>query len=134
MIRELEPGLLVSGQVAASEISSLAAMGVTILVNNRPDGEDHGQPRSTEIELAALGESLAYRFVPIGRGIGPSEVEAMRASLRQARGGKLLAFCRSGTRSALALALALRAEGRPQGDVRSLLLSAGFEPDPIAHL
>ena len=73
-----------------------------MLVNNRPDGEEPGQPLAREIEAAAAEAGIAYRFVPIIRGIGPADVEAMQKALREAGDGKLLAFCRSGTRSALA--------------------------------
>ncbi|MEA3067770.1 MAG: hypothetical protein QOK41_1177, partial [Sphingomonadales bacterium] len=48
--------------------------------------------------------------------------------------GKLLAFCRSGTRSALAVAIALREEGASSDEVQRRLTEAGFDPGPIAHL
>ena len=83
-----------------------------MLVNNRPDGEEPDQPLAGEIEAAAAQAGIAYRFVPIMRGIGPADVEAMQEAMREAGDGKLLAFCRSGTRSALACALAQREAGR----------------------
>ena len=58
---------------------------MTILVNNRPDGEEPGQPLASDIEEAAAQAGIAYRFVPIIRGIGPADVEAMQKAL--ARGG-----------------------------------------------
>jgi len=58
----------------------------------------------------------------------------MQQAMRQAQGGKLLAFCRSGTRSALALALARREEGASAEEVQQSLLGAGIDPSPIAHL
>jgi uncharacterized protein (TIGR01244 family) len=129
-IRELDERTLVSGQVAPHEVAGLAGQGITVLVNNRPDAEEEGQPFASEIEEAAAQAGIAYRFIPIFRGIGPADVEAMQA----AEGGKLLAFCRSGTRSALAVALAKREEGASAEDVSSCLVSAGFDPGPIAHL
>lgn len=111
MIKELDPSVMVSGQVAPNEVAGLAQQGVTVLVNNRPDGEEEGQPLAVEIEQAATQAGIFYHFVPIIRGIGPADVEVMQQALRQAKGGKLLAFCRSGTRSALAVSLAKREEG-----------------------
>jgi uncharacterized protein (TIGR01244 family) len=102
MIRQLGDQVMVSGQVAPHEVAGLAEQGVTVLVNNRPDGEEPGQPFASEIEDAAAAAGIAYHFVPIIRGIGPADVECMQQAMRQAQGGKLLAFCRSGTRSALA--------------------------------
>jgi len=58
----------------------------------------------------------------------------MQKGLREAADGKLLAFCRSGTRSALALALAKRDEGASADEVIQQLNQAGIDHGPIAHL
>ncbi len=134
MIRQLDDKVMVSGQLAPQEVAGLAEQGVTILVNNRPDHEEPDQPLASDIEEAAGVAGIAYRFVPIIRGIGPADVECMQQALREAEGGKLLAFCRSGRRSALALALAKREEGAPADDVVKQLNDAGFDHSPIAHL
>jgi uncharacterized protein (TIGR01244 family) len=134
MIRQLDDKVMVSGQVAPHEVAGLAEQGVTVLVNNRPDGEEPGQPLAGDVEDAAAAAGISYRFVPILRGIGPADVESMREALREAEGGKLLAFCRSGTRSALAVALAKREGGASADEVRRALTDAGFDPSPIAHL
>jgi len=134
MIRQLDATALVSGQIAPHDVAGLAGSGVTLLVNNRPDGEEPGQPLAGDIEAAAAEAGIAYRFVPIIRGIGPADIEAMQQALRDTGDGKLLAFCRSGTRSALTLALARREEGASAQDVHRCLTDAGFDPGPIAHL
>jgi len=134
MIRQLDDRVMVSGQVAPHEVAGLAEQGFTVLVNNRPDGEEASQPLAGEIEDAAVAAGISYRFVPILRGIGPADVEEMQKALREAEGGKLLAFCRSGTRSALALALAKREEGTSAEEVVRQLNEAGFDHGPIAHL
>jgi uncharacterized protein (TIGR01244 family) len=130
MIRQLDDRTLVSGQIAPNEVAGLAEQGITVLVNNRPDGEEPGQPFAGDIEEAAAAAGIAYRFVPIIRGIGPADIEAMR----EAGDGKLLAFCRSGSRSALTLALALRQEGVAREDIERKVTDAGFDIGPIAHL
>ncbi len=134
MIRQLDERTLVSGQIAPHEVAGLAEQGVTMLVNNRPDGEETGQPLAGEIEQAAAAAGICYRFVPIIRGIGPADVEEMQKALRERGEGKLLAFCRSGTRSALACALANREEGASAEQVVQSLNQAGFDHGPIAHL
>jgi uncharacterized protein (TIGR01244 family) len=134
MIRQLDDKVMVSGQLAPHEVAGLAEQGVTVLVNNRPDGEEPGQPLAGDIEEAAGAAGISYHFVPIIRGIGPADVEEMQKALRDAKGGKLLAFCRSGTRSALAVSLAKREEGASAEDVQQSLVQAGFDPGPIAHL
>jgi uncharacterized protein (TIGR01244 family) len=134
MIRQLDDRTLVSGQIAPHEVAGLAQQGVTLIVNNRPDGEEEGQPFASEIEEAAAQAGIAYRFIPILRGIGPADVEEMQKALRDSEGGKLLAFCRSGTRSAFACALAHREEGASADEIQQRLTNAGFDPAPIAHL
>jgi len=134
MIRQLDDKVMVSGQVAPHEVAGLAEQGVTMLVNNRPDGEEAGQPLAGDIEDAAAAAGIEYRFVPIIRGIGPADIEEMQKALRATEQGKLLAFCRSGTRSALAVALAKREEGASLDEVVQQLNQAGFDHGPIAHL
>jgi uncharacterized protein (TIGR01244 family) len=134
MIRALDDRTLVSEQIAPHQVQQLADQGVTVLVNNRPDGEEEGQPLASEIEAAASEAGIAYRFVPIMRGIGPADVEAMQEAIRETGDGKLLAFCRSGTRSALSCALAHRAEGAPREEIEQRLSDAGFDSGPISHL
>ena len=134
MIRQLGDRSFVSGQIAPEEVARLTDHGVTMLVNNRPDGEEPGQPRAAEIEAAAAAAGIAYRFVPIIRGIGPADVEEMQKALRDASDGKLLAFCRSGTRSAFAVSLAHREDGASREEIEARLTEAGFDPGPISHL
>jgi uncharacterized protein (TIGR01244 family) len=134
MIRQLDDRTLVSGQIAPDEVAGLAEQGVTVLINNRPDGEEPGQPLSADIEAAAASAGIIYHFLPIIRGIGPADVDEMQKALREAEGGKLLAFCRSGRRSAFVCALAHREEGAPREEIEQRLSNAGFDPGMIAHL
>lgn len=132
--RRLDHQLLVCGQIAVEDVAGLRAQGVAMLVNNRPDGEEPGQPAAGDIEAAATRAGIAYRYVPIIRGIGPGDVEAMRSALDEAGEGKVLAFCRSGNRSALVAALARREQGIARAEVEQRLIDAGVDPMPIAHL
>ena len=134
MIRQLDDRTLVSGQIAPHEVAGLAEQGVTVIVNNRPDGEEPGQPLAADIEAAAASAGIPYHFVPIIRGIGPADVDEMQKALREAADGKLLAFCRSGKRSALVCALVHREEGSSREDVEQKLANAGFDSGPISHL
>jgi uncharacterized protein (TIGR01244 family) len=134
VIRQLDDRALVSGQIRPEEVTEFAARGVTMLVNNRPDGEEPGQPLAGDIEQAAAQAGIAYRFIPIIRGIGPADVDAMLEAMRQAGEGPMLAFCRTGNRSALTWALAVREEGAAAAEVEEKLSAAGFDPGPIAHL
>jgi uncharacterized protein (TIGR01244 family) len=134
MIRRLDDRTLVSGQIAPEAVAGLAGQGITMLVNNRPDGEEAGQPMAADLEAAAEQAGIAYRHVPIIRGIGPADVEAMQEAIGAAGDGQVLAFCRSGMRSALASALAQRGQGVSREEVEQRLAAAGFDSGPISHL
>jgi uncharacterized protein (TIGR01244 family) len=134
MPRQLDENVLVSGQIQPDEIAALAGEGITMIINNRPDGEEAGQPLGAEIEEAASAVGIAYRAIPIIRGIGPADAEAMNEAIASTASGKVLAFCRSGTRSSLAWALAMNDKGMPREEIERRLTSAGVDPTPIAHL
>ena len=133
-MRQLDEKTLVDGQIGPDDVQSLKAMGVTLIVNNRPDGEDAGQPSSDEIEAAAKAAGIEYRHVPIARGLGPSDIEAMREAMHSASDGKLFAFCRSGNRSTLAWAVAKSEDGVPREELNRMANEAGFDLGPVAHL
>ncbi|MBA3729425.1 MAG: TIGR01244 family phosphatase [Sphingomonas sp.] len=134
MAHELDRQTRVGGQIAPSDLAELKSQGVTMIVNNRPDGEDAGQPTSAEIEAAANDAGIDYRHVPIARGLGPSDVEAMRSAMHAAGEGKLFAFCRTGNRSALAWAVAKSEDGTRRDELERCVAEAGFDLGPVAHL
>ena len=134
MAKRLNERTLVDGQIQPQDITSLKEQGVTMVINNRPDGEDSGQPTSDEIAAAAEAAGLAYRHVPIARGLGPSHVDAMREAMHAAGEGKIFAFCRTGNRSTLAWALACSEDGVPRSELEECASGAGYNLDPIAHL
>ena len=134
MQRQLDEKTLVDGQIGPDDVATLKAMGVTLIVNNRPDGEDANQPTSDEIEAAAKEHGLDYRHVPIARGLGPSDIEAMREAMHSVGEGKLFAFCRSGNRSTLAWAVAKSEDGVSREELNRRANEAGFDLGPVAHL
>ena len=134
MLRELDEKTLISGQIDPADVAGLKQAGVTMIVNNRPDGEDAGQPLAAEIESAAGAAGIGYRHIPIARGLGPSDVENMREALAEVGDGKMLAFCRSGNRSALVWAVARSEEGVPRQQLEESAAAAGINLGPVAHL
>jgi len=134
MLRQLDDTTLVGGQITPDDVAELRGQGVTMIVNNRPDGEEPGQPHSAEIKEAAEHLGIEYRFNPIIRGIGPADVEAMRDAMRDCGDGKMLAFCRSGTRSTLTWALARAEDGVPREELERRAAEAGVDLAPVAHL
>jgi len=132
-MHQLDDRTLVSGQIAPDQVAALKQQGVTMIVNNRPDDEEPGQPQGMDIKAAAEAEGIEYRHIPIARGIGPSDVEAMSEAIG-ASSGKMLAFCRSGARSTYAWAVAQVTEGRPRDEIERAAAGAGYDLTPVAHL
>ena len=130
-MRKLDSKTIVAGQIDPQEIPALAATGVTMIVNNRPDGEEPGQPSGAEIEAAAREAGIAYRHVPMGSaGLSQSLIGDMAEAI-EATDGKLLAFCRSGTRSTYLWALAEAQRGRPAEELVREAGAAGYDLRPI---
>ncbi len=134
MFKPLDDTTLIAGQISANDLSEARRLGVTVVVNNRPDDEESGQPTGAEIEAACAALGIAYVHIPIARGIGPADVQAMQGALDAAGDGKLLAYCRSGTRSTLAWALARRGQGAAIEDLTEAAERTGHTLAPIAHL
>jgi len=134
MPTQLDATTMIAGQIDPASLADLKAQGVTLLINNRPDHEDPGQPTSADMERAASACGMAYAHVPIARGMGPSDVEAMRTALHLAGAGKVLAYCRMGGRSVLAWAVAKSADGVARNELERCAEQAGFSLAPVAHL
>lgn len=111
-MRRIDERTLVAGQIRPDDMEALKAGGVGMIVNNRPDDEEAGQPSSAEMEAAARAAGIAYRYIPIASGFSADQVEAMSEALG-ASDGQVLAFCRSGTRSTFLWALARARDGDP---------------------
>jgi len=99
-IVKLTETIAVSGQIQPGHIAAIAAAGYRVLVNNRPDGEEAGQPSSAEIAAAAAAAGLEYHYLPVTAADFPGPDAARMAALFGDAGRNLLAFCRTGTRCA----------------------------------
>jgi uncharacterized protein (TIGR01244 family) len=124
--RPLSPSVWAAPQIAVEDLAAIAAMGVRTIVNNRPDGEYEGQPSSAMIERAARAAGLDFVDAPIAGMPGPEAVRAVATVLE--RDEPVLLYCRSGTRSTMAWALATRELGRAEPDViRAAAAAAGYD-------
>lgn len=110
--KTITPGFAVSAQIDAADIPAIAGRGFRSVICNRPDGEDAGQPAFAEIAAAARAAGIDARHVPIRGGVASAaDLAAFDAALRDLP-HPVLAYCRSGTRSANLWSLhAARADG-----------------------
>lgn len=106
-IRALCPNFAVAPQLAPEDVPEVATRGYATIVNNRPDGEGgSSQPANCDLEQAAKEAGLHYVHLPVvGGAITPEQAQAMRRLLAGAP-LPVLAFCRTGARSAQLYALA----------------------------
>jgi len=96
--KQLTSKITVSPQISTACIDEAADMGVTLIVNNRPDGEEEGQPTNEELASYAASKGIKWAFIPITPGQMTMEgIESMSFALRDS--DKVLAYCRTGTRS-----------------------------------
>lgn len=129
--RKLSETMLVSPQISLADIAEAKAAGVTLIVNNRPDGEDPSAPQGDEIAAAAEAAGLAYVAIPIGHaGFSEPQVDALIAALA-ANAGATLGYCRSGTRSTLLWALAQAKEGVAPDAIAAAAAQAGYDIGPV---
>ena len=125
--RRLAEGYWVAPQITAGDVNEAAAMGVALIVNNRPDGEEPGQPSGASIEEAARVAGIDYVSIPFVRAnVTDAQVAELEAAVANAK-GPILAYCRSGTRSTAIRALALAKAGRNIADVIDEAADAGYD-------
>ncbi len=125
-IRKVTDGLAVAPQLLPQDMATAASLGYRLVINNRPDGEQPGQPTAAEMQAAAEAAGLAYRHIPISGGASPPQLEAMAEAIAQA-GGPTLAFCRSGTRSITAWAVGRAMAGDDRQGLADLAAAAGYD-------
>lgn len=124
----------VAPQITTDMVAEAAALGVTLIVNNRPDGESDDQTPGADIESAARAAELGYVAVPVTHaGFSEPQVTAMAEALDRAEGA-VLAYCRSGTRSTLLWALAESSQGGDPDALTNMAAKAGYDLSPIRPL
>ncbi|HYG85966.1 MAG TPA: TIGR01244 family sulfur transferase [Azospirillum sp.] len=98
-LSQIADGVYAAGQLFDEDLAELARQGVKVIVNNRPDGEEPGQPTAGHAAEVAAKHGMAYHYIPVGReGPTAQAVDQMAAVLKEAQ-GPIVAHCRSGARS-----------------------------------
>ena len=129
-VRRITDDFSVSPQIAPGDLAALRERGFALVINNRPDGEEPGQPAAVEIEAAAREAGIAYRAIPVSGGFSEAQASAMAEALADA-GGPVFAFCRTGTRSTLLWSLAQAGKGVDADEIADAAASAGYDIAPV---
>jgi sulfide:quinone oxidoreductase len=125
-VKPLTLDLSVSPQIAASDVDRLASQGFKSIICNRPDGEGVGQPSFAEIAKVAAASGLEARYLPVTPGkFSDEDADRFREALSELP-KPIVAYCRSGTRSATLWSLA-EASRRTPHDIVERAKSAGYD-------
>jgi len=134
MFRSITIDIMVAPQISVDAVAEAKAAGVALIINNRPEGESDDQIPGADIEAAARAAGMEYIAIPITHsGFSQPQVMAMVAALQGAK-GKILAYCRSGTRSTLLWALAESAQGGDPDALTNMAAKAGYDVSPVRPL
>ena len=94
MFRQLNDQIIASPQITTDQVAEAAAIGVGLVINNRPEGEADDQTPGAAIEAAARAAGMDYVAIPVTHaGFSESQVKAMAAALASTD-KKILAYCR----------------------------------------
>ncbi len=134
MFRKIDDKTYASPQIDVDDIAEAAALGIGLIVNNRPEDESDDQTPGADIEAAATAAGIAYVAIPVTHaGFSMPQVEAMQDALASAGDKPVLAYCRSGTRSTLLWALAQARMGTDLGTIAASAARAGYDVRPISQ-
>ena len=129
-MRRLDDRLTVSPQVRETDLPALSEAGVRVIVNNRPDGEEPGQPDGETIRRAAEALGLDYVAAPISGRPTQAAADALAGALASTDGA-VHAYCKSGTRSSWAWAMMAAGQGVPAEEIVARGAEAGYDLRPL---
>jgi uncharacterized protein (TIGR01244 family) len=96
--RQIDQGFAIAGQITESDIAAVVRAGFKGIICNRPDSEWGAVPHQRIAEVAKA-HGLEFRFVPINGPITQGDLDSMTSAVRDLP-QPVLAYCRSGARSA----------------------------------
>lgn len=96
----LTPDFAVAPQLTPEQVRELPNQGIRSVVNNRPEHESPEQPPESALREAALAAQLEYHFLPVDSAHITAQNVHEFAELLKRLPRPVLAFCRSGGRSA----------------------------------
>lgn len=125
-IRKVTDGFSVAPQISEDDLQQISDAGFKTIIANRPDGEGGvDQPRMGAIRTKAEALGLAFVAIPFSGAPTPEVLERFGAAMSEAP-SPVLAYCRTGTRSITAWALAHAGQGAGD-DIIVAAANAGYD-------
>ena len=123
--RAITPEFHVAPQITVADIPALVSEGFTHIICNRPAAESAPQDQPDLIEAAARAAGLSWSDNPLVSGaLSMDHIAAQKVD------GKVLAYCASGTRSAILWALSQAGE-MPADDILAAIAKAGYPMEQL---
>lgn len=131
-LKKITEKTAVSPQITPQDIAAIKEAGFRAIICNRPDGEGADQPSFEEIEATAKKVGLEAAYVPVTSGkVRDEDVESFGAALKDLP-RPVLAYCRTGTRSATLWSLH-ESKKRPMHEILAATKAAGYDMNGVAR-
>ena len=131
-LKQITEKTAVSPQITPQDMTAIKEAGFRAIICNRPDGEGVDQPSFEEIEAAAKKVGLEAAYVPVTSGkVRDEDVESFGAALKDLP-RPVLAYCRTGTRSATLWSLH-ESKKRPMYEILAATKAAGYDMNGVAR-
>jgi len=131
-IKQLCEKFYVAGQIKEADLVAAKGLGASLVICNRPDGEDPGQSDVATVSAWAESMGMAFEHISIDSG-GPTG-EAINATVEAIKSGQtIFAYCRTGTRCSILWSLANASTKTIETlDILAATRAAGYDFDHMA--
>ncbi len=129
-LRPLTDSFAVAPQLQPADMAALAANGITTVICNRPDAENPPERQAAAMQAAAEAAGLDFVFNPITSGAMTLQNVEEQAEAIAGSDGPAVGYCASGTRSAVAWALATAGD-MTTDEILNATADAGY---PLDHM
>ena len=131
-VKRLSDELSVSAQIIPEDIAALKEAGFRSIICNRPDGEAADQPSARELEATASAHALEFIHLPVVPGKMSDDDAVQFGRLLKSLPKPILAYCRTGTRSASLWCLA-NASTHTLPELLAASKAAGYDMSAIVR-
>lgn len=100
-VQHYKDNIYITGQVLPENVEALVKdYGLSVIVNNRIDGEEANQPESDAVKSVCEKNGVEYQYLPMRdrQDISEEAIATRNDILQNHQSGNILFFCRTGGR------------------------------------
>ncbi|MEM9972915.1 MAG: TIGR01244 family sulfur transferase [Pseudomonadota bacterium] len=124
-LNDITPAYAAMPQISAEDMAALKDAGISLIICNRPDEEVPPDLSAAAVRAAAEAAGIAFADNPVGNSELSLDHALRQGELVAGADGRVLAYCRSGTRSSILWALS-QAGAMPTDEILAACAAAGF--------